>query len=256
MKKARCLLPILGVSILVLSVSGQEVPKHFFNKPENINPDPNYTPGDYPVPDSFTAKVVYQSKKSELINADTAADAKEAVTLGVGEISFNTVKNETASVLGYFKEYVGLAEMTQKGPKRLELLVDINSLDTAVPGRNYRIMKIFFDSVMPDKGHSHVVFDRFQFKGDWPKNIMEWKDHPAIDVTAFGNITLNGVEQKLKTVLTIKKQKKTWVVETKTPIDLRISDFSFGNRVYDLLKECNHKSLGNTVQVNTRLFLR
>ncbi len=35
-----------------------------------------------------------------------------------------------------------------------------------------------------------------------------------------------------------------------------ISDFAFGGRVFALMKECNHHSLGNAVRVKAKLYFR
>jgi len=46
------------------------------------------------------------------------------------------------------------------------------------------------------------------------------------------------------------------MVETAEPAIVRISDYGFGDKAYALMKECNHKSLGNVVEVKVQLYLR
>jgi hypothetical protein len=75
-------------------------------------------------------------------------------------------------------------------------------------------------------------------------------------VQASGTITLNGTTREIRTELAVEKQGKTWLISTQNPMTLLICDFFSGARVFNLMKECNHRSLGNAVKVNAKLFFR
>jgi len=61
---------------------------------------------------------------------------------------------------------------------------------------------------------------------------------------------VNGTVRPLKTRLEIKKDGSALSVELVNPVKLSISDLGFGDRTYALLKACNHKSMGNVVDLN------
>ena len=46
------------------------------------------------------------------------------------------------------------------------------------------------------------------------------------------------------------------MVETREPVRLLLSDFEFGDRVYELMKACNHKSIGTAVEVKVSLYFK
>lgn len=231
----------------------QQVPEHYTNDPANIHPDPDYTPGDFPLGDVYAAKTIYFLKKGVLAESLIEGGEGAVSTLGLGEVTFSSVKNESAEVLGYFREYLAVASMGKKGPERLEMLIDINSLDTAVPGRNNRILNLFFHSMKGELGHAVVVFDQFD-RGK--SSFGSWKEGKTYSIRASGSIMLNGVTRKISATLDVTPKNHGWVVETQEPIVLLISDFQFGNRVYDLMKSCNHKSVGNTVGVRVQLYFK
>ena len=143
--------------------------------------------------------------------------------------------------------------MGKKGPERMEMLIDINSLDTAVPGRNNRILNLFFHSMESDMGDAVVVFDQFDL-GKSP--FRSWREGKTYSIRASGSIILNKVARDISATLDVTPRNRGWVVETKETIALSISDFQFGNRVYDLMKSCNHKSIGNNVGVRVELYFK
>jgi len=231
----------------------QEVLEHYYNDPSNIHSDPDYTPGEFPLGDIYAAKTIYFLKKEVL--AESLMNGGEGVvsTLGVGEVSFSIAKNESAEVLGYFRDYLAVISMDKEGPERMEMLIDINSLDTAVPGRNNRILNFFFRSMESDLGNAVVVFDQF----DLGKiRFKSWREGQTYSIRTSGSIVLNGVARNISATLDVTPKNRGWVVETQEPVQILISEFQFGNRVYDLLKSCNHKSLGNTVGVRVQLYFK
>ena len=224
-------------------------PKHFYNAPENINPDPNYVPGDYALQDIYAARTGYYAKKAELA---AAAGTGDAVTLGTGEISFTIAKNETAHVTGTLKEFLGTLKFGAGGPEKMEIILDVNSLETGVPGRNNRILDIFFQSMKPEWGTASAVFDHFDLGGAFDA----WKDGESREVRASGTLTLNGTARPVTATLTVRRRGQAWLVESSEPLTILLTDFGFENRIYDLMKACNHKSIGNAVEIKVKLELR
>jgi len=243
---------IIGFLAIQLPLAFSQVPDHFYNAPENINPDPNYTPGEYVMDDTNVARTMFHMKRSELVESALATDVSTLTTLGMGEIAFTSVKNESATVLGYFRNYFGFARL-DNGNAKLEMIVDINSLDTGVPGRNNRILKLFFESMNPKLGYSHIRFDSFSLGAENLETHGDGNVHP---IQVPGTITLNGATKEIIANLTLQKQGSLWVVETAEPISILISDFAFGDRAYALIKSCNHKALGNEVTITVRLYFR
>ena len=243
---------VLAMITGVLNISAAE-PEHFYNPPENLNPDPSYTPGDYALPELHAARVIFQNVKEELTKQESLLDSNRLFTLNAGEITFTAVKNEKAEVLGYFRNFFGALTLAGGEPVRMDLVIDVNSLDTAVPGRNNRILDIFFQSAKPELGTARIVFDVFELGGLSFAALQDGSEHA---ISASGKIVLNQSEQPIRAALTVQKTGAVWSVTTAQPLDLSIADFNFGQRVYDLMKACNHKALGNTVKIKTQLYLK
>jgi len=229
----------------------QDAPEHFLNSPENINSNPDYTPGDYPLPDINDAKTFYQSQKDELLSAADPTAGNTAFTLGAGELSFTSIKNETAKVLGYFRNYLGSIKTANNGWESIKLVVDINSLDTAVPGRNNRILDLFFQSMTPELGTAVVTFGSFDVAEG--VDISDGEEH---DVVASGSISLNTISRNIQAKLSVQKSDQTWVVETAEPIEVMLSDFDYSDNAYTLMKECNHQWSQNINSLRNRILGR
>lgn len=249
----RKILISLCLGILGCAAAFAEMPEHYYNPPENLNPDPNYTPGAYVLPDTYAAQSAYQLKLAEMMQTYPASDAANLFTIGTGEIAVSVLKNETKPVLGYFKNFLGVLKVGAAGPELMQLMISVNSYDSGVPGRNNRILAIFFESMTPEFATAVIRFDQFDLGG---KTFEEIKDGAVHPIEASGTLTLNGAVVNLKAALDVQFQSSTWTVRSNAPVVLAISDFSFGNRIYDLLKECNHQSIGNKVEVKVDLNLR
>jgi len=243
---------IICLLTLQLPLSLAQAPDHYYNPIENINPDPNYTPGNYPLEDTNVARSLFHIEKDELIASATEAGANSLVTLGMGEITFKSIKNETASVLGYFRNYFGVMTLGEGGAD-FKILIDVNSLDTGVPGRNNRILNLFFESMSPKLGFSSIHFDQIELGAE---NLEMLADGASHSVKASGIISLNGVSKSISANLIVQQQNGTWRVETAEPISLLISDFAFGDKAYTLMQSCNHKALGNLVMISVKLYFR
>ena len=248
-----CSFFLISIGPLVFAQTPTPAPEHFYNDPANINTDPSYVPGDYPMEDTNDARTYYQIKKEDITKSVDPLAGSAAFTLDLGEISFKAIKNESAEVMGYFRNYFGVVQYTDKGFEKIRLIIDINSLDTAVPGRNNRILKLFFQSMKPELGTSEVVFDSFDGQG---KSLAEFSDGQEHPLKAVGKVILNGTTQKISAILNVTKNNDAWKIETQEPISLLISDFNFGDRPYVLMKECNHKAIGNHVTVKSTLYFK
>jgi polyisoprenoid-binding protein YceI len=224
---------------------------HFKNDPRYINPDPNYVPGDYPLAEVGNARAVYHFKKAEL--AQAALEENTAVSLDVGEIKFTSIKDATIPVEGYFRSYFGVIRFERRTISSVEMVIDINSLDTAVPGRNNRILNVFFESMRPELGTAELRFTSIELENG---SLSDLRDGASVTARASGTITMNDVARDLRANIRIGRQRNTWVVESAQPIMLLISDFGFGGRVAELMKVCNHRSVGNAVNVHVKLYFR
>jgi polyisoprenoid-binding protein YceI len=223
----------------------------FHNLPEFINPDTLYVPGDYPLPEVANARAVYLAAKQSLESAVEDSDA--ALSINAGEIAWTSYKDGGKPVLGYFRNYFGVLKFSKKGIERADLVIDVNSLDSAIPGRSNRILALFFESMKPEFGTAELKLSKFSFDEGSFRAAEHGKPQT---VSASGSLTMNGVSREVTTSLLIVKTGKTWRVETARPLLLLISDFGFAARVFALMKECNHRSLGNAVQVNAKLYFR
>ena len=245
---------VIFLTVSALSGSAQTpAPDHFYNPPENIAADPNYTPGDWPLPETYPAKVQYEVHKGALLETYGIDSSKHLFTLGIGDIAASVLKNEKVPVRGTFKNYFGVARLGNSAPEKMEMIIDMNSFDTGVPGRNNRILAIFFESMKPELGTARIVFDQYDL-GD--KTLQDLSDGTIHRIEASGSITLNGTIRGLSAVLSISQLNGTWSVKTQSPIKILISDFNFENRIYDLMKECNHAAMGNHVEIEADLYFR
>ncbi len=240
--------------LMVLSLPAfAAAPEHYYNPPENVNPDPAFTPGPYAAPEVHSARTIYENQKQALAAAEDLASPDALFTLNAGEVSFTAVKNEKATVLGYFRNFSGMLKLKDGVPASMTMVIDVNSLDTAVPGRNNRVLDLFFQSAKPELGTIFASFDQIELAGKTLKEIGDGLEHA---VTASGKIKLNGVEKPLAAALTVQKKGAVWSVQSAQPFEVLISDFGFEERVPALLKACNHKALGNAVKVKVDLYLK
>jgi hypothetical protein len=244
---------LITITLLSSQLTAQDTitKKNFYNDPININRNPNYILGDYPLPDINDAKTYFQMKKSEIITPTTLKTPGYSFTTGIGEITFSSTKDETNKVLGYFRNYIGFLQTKGMNIHAIKLVIDINSLDTAVAGRNNRILDLFFKSSLPANGTALVDFSKIQ-----TKSLRKQENNTQYTVIASGTLSLNGISSPIKAKLNITHDKEVWTIETVDALQLNISDLGYKNEIYDLLKSCNHKSIGNGVEIKTKLYLR
>ncbi len=225
---------------------------YFYNPPEFVREDPNYTPGDYPLEDTNQARMAYYLQKDELADA-FEKDPALLVSLDTGEITFTSVKNGSKPVQGYFKNYFATAKLGPTGIQSFKMIVDVNSLDTAVPGRNNRILDLLFQSMRPEFGTAVFNLENAD-PGVGPVDKLEpGKQYP---MKAEGNLTLNGITKPVTVSLLIQKNQGVWKAETSESFVLKLSDFGFTERAYALMKACNHKSLKNEVEIRVKLYFK
>jgi polyisoprenoid-binding protein YceI len=242
--------PSVGAAQDTLVLRGDSA-THFHNDPKYLHPDPAYVPGDYPLEEVGNARAVYYFRKSELASA--VKEPNTVVTLDVGEITFTSVKDLIAPVQGYFRQFFGVMRLQNGVPASVDLVVDINSLDTAVPGRNNRILNVFFESMRPELGTAELKFTKLAYE---KKELARHRDHTPAVVKATGTMTMNGVTRDITAIVRIGKEGNTWVVESVQPVTLLMSDYAFGSRVFELMKICNHRSIANAVTVDVQMYFR
>lgn len=225
----------------------EEAPAHYMNPKENLNADPNYVPGDYPSPDTAAAVKAYQERAKAV-----AMTGKVLKVQPGGELTFGIAKNEKKRVFGYFRKYEGAVQLGEGGPTKVELVIDVNSIDTAVKGRDFRIMSILLESMKPELGTAVLTFDTFDMGGkSWADAVKE-----GAPITATGTLKVNGKANPATAKLTVKQEKDVYTVETSEPLNIKLSDYGYGQRPYALMKECNHKSMGNVVDLGVALKLK
>ncbi len=250
MKAQTLLVSYLLVSFLLPSAGrAAEAPQHFYNAAENLDSDPAFIPPFVPLEDTSEARMVYYAARDGLVQQYDVTKVEHLAALGVGEVQFTNMKNETLPVAGFFRHYTAFAVVENNVPVRMEMLIDINSLDTGVPGRNHRILNVFFESMKPALGSARIVFDRFE--GD---AALKDEEGAVSFFTAVGNLTLNEVTRPVTAELQVTRLGDVWVAETVEPVRLLISDFGFGERVLALMISCNHQSISNEVTIQTKLY--
>ena len=226
----------------------QEKPEHYTN--EQVNPDPDFIPGSYAEPDALAAIQHYNERVDAL-------DPEGAMVLDVqkeegSEITWKAIKNQTASVLGYFRTFDGYLSFENGKFTKAELLVSVNSLDSAVPDRDNRIKTIFFESMKPEMSTGVLVLDKILNGSPYLSAIQNGASH---ELVATGLFTLGTVTLPVTVNLQVTwdKEGETLSVQTSKPLALLISDLDLEKNVSPLMKECNHKSLGNLVEINCKL---
>ncbi|PIQ82615.1 MAG: hypothetical protein COV76_02755 [Candidatus Omnitrophica bacterium CG11_big_fil_rev_8_21_14_0_20_64_10] len=247
---------LLVISLLVAVPLGlvlANAPEHFYNDPDNLHPDPDYVPGEYPLADVYNAQAVYRQRRGELAAQRLAAGSDALATQGLGELTFSSIKNESADVLGYFREYLGVVRLEQGRPAGVTLVIDVNSLDTAIPGRNNRILNLLLESYEPAGAFSEVMLDRLE--GKFPA-WSEWPEGAVHSVIGKGTVRLNGVTRPIEARLEAVREKGFLKVRILEPVELRLSDFGFRERIYTLMQACNHKSISNAVEISAELYLK
>lgn len=224
-------------------------PAHYFIKKEDINPDPKFVPGDYPMPDATAAKATF---KAAAMAVTKAAGAKAMVAQPKGELTFGIAKNEKKRVFGYFREYAAVVKTGANGPEQVDVVIDLNSLDTAVVGRDNRIKKLVFEAMKPELGFAKLTLNKLDM------GAKTWADaaKEEITITGKGTLTANKVTKPIMAKMTVKKEGDAYTVEAADPILIKLSDFGYDSRIYALIKACNHKSIGNVVDLGFNLKLK
>ena len=222
-------------------------PEHYENP--NVNPDPNFAPGDYPKPDVEAATAEFDKQVEALA---PQGDVYYVSNEEEDEITWTAVKNETASVMGFFRAFDGYVSLQNAQFAKAELLIDVNSLDSAVPARDNRLKTIFFQSMKPELGTARLVLDK-AVEGNAAFSALE--DGAPHPLTLGGNFTLGASTVPVQAKLEVKwdKTDEIFYVRTLEPLTLFISDLKLDGNMPELMKECNHKSVGNAIKITCKL---
>lgn len=226
--------------------AAQTAPEHYQNP--NANPDPNFVPGDYPAPDAEAAIVQYDTLVEQMA---PEGDVYYVTNEEEDEITWTSIKNETAEVLGYFRTFDGYVTFADDHFVKAELLIDVNSLDSAVPARDNRLKAILLQSMKPQMGTARLVLDKVEGN----PTVTSMQDGAAHTVKLTGNFTLGAVTVPVTAQLEIKwdTEEEIWHARTVEPISLLLSSLKLDGSVPALMKECNHAALGNLVKIACKL---
>ncbi len=239
----------LTLSFSTPSEGKSKDPEHYTN--QEWKNDPDFIPDlQYPAPDSQAAEERYKEMVDSL-------DPKGNIILDVlkeekDEISWTSVKNKTAEVLGYFRAFDAYISFEEGKFKKAELLVSVNSIDSAVPGRDHRIRNLFFKSMQPEMGTGVLVLDKVADGSPYISAIQNGASHKII---AEGLFTLGAVTVPVTAELVVMWDQENEIlsVQTLKPISLLVSDLQLDGNFPALMKECNHKSMGNRVKIACKL---
>jgi len=249
LKRLCCTVLILFVGIGFTGAhAAKNAPEHYINKGP-VNSDPDYIPGDYPAPDVNAALDSYDDMVD---NLDPRGDVLDVMREEGDEITWTAIKNKTASVLGYFRTYDGYISFKNGKFSKAELLISVNSLDSAIPGRDNRIKSIFFESMKPHLGTAVLVLDKIKRGTPYFSSIQNGAAHR---IRVGGYFTYGSITLPVSVVLELVWDNANEIlsVETVEPLELLISDLKLGENVSPLMLECNHKSMGNLVKITCKL---
>ncbi|GEM_PF-2539015 len=228
-----------------------KIPEHFFNPSENINPDPAYVPGDYPLPDISQALSQFEAGTKRLLTEIKVGKGNKLFrTKKEGEVSITVIKNKTAPVLAYFRDFEGYILFRQDKFSEAKLIISINSWDSAVPGRDNRVRAILFQSMNVDKAMATLHLTHIAGESI---NFDQLKKKGLYKIETSGVLILGGVVRPVRPTIEIEWVNNAWKVKSAEPLQILISDFKLDGNLPALMKECNHKSVGNNVSIEWEL---
>ena len=227
-----------------------DAPEQFLNPPENINPDPNYVPGDYALPDLSGALSFFATARKRLDEMEIQKGDKLFRLKRAGEIRVTVTKNQTIPVLAYFHEFDGYILFRQGVFSETKLIISLNSWDTAVPGRDNRVRALLFESMLPEKAIAtlhltHIGSDLIE--------LDKLKDQSPLTVEVSGVLAIGGIVKPVRPMIEIDWGHGKWKVKQAKPLEILISDFGFGEKALTLMKACNHKSISNKISIEWEL---
>ena len=254
----RMLLPILFAcgffAGALCAAEAPTPPEHFYNPPENLNPDPAYLPGGFPMPDQTAALADYQAQKDKLmLQPLQPGDELFGVGEDVSELKMTAIKNETTPVLAYFRRFGGYLLFRGGAFSGAGLLVSLNAFDSGVPGRDGRVMTIFFRSFDPRFSSARIRLDELV---EGPAALKELADGKAHEVGAKGTLTLNGVTKPIQPAIRVQWSENQWTVSSVSPLEILLSDFDLDDQAPALMKACNHKAIGNRIALEWNVVLK
>ena len=227
-----------------------DAPEHFINPPENINPDPNYVPGDYALPDLTQALSFFATARRRLDAMEIQKGDKLFRLKKTGEIRVTVTKNQTIPVLAYFHDFDGYILFRQGVFSETKLIISLNSWDTAVPGRDNRVRALLFESMLPEKAIAtlhltHIGSDLIE--------LDKLQDQSPLTVEVSGVLAIGGIVKPVRAMIEIDWGHGKWKVKQAKPLEILISDFGFGEKALTLMEACNHKSIANKISIEWEL---
>lgn len=227
-----------------------DVPERFVNPPENIDPDPNYIPGDYALPDVTQALSFFRTACRRLDEMEIKKEDKLFRVKKAGEIRVTVTKNQSVPVLAYFREFDGYILFRNGVFSETKLIISLNSWDTAVPGRDNRVRALLFESMLAEKAVATLHLTHI---GSDSIELDKLKDQSPLTVQVSGVLAVGGIVKPVRAVIEIDWGRGKWKVKQAEPLEILISDFDLGEKALALMKACNHKSIENKVLVEWEL---
>lgn len=243
------LILLLGLSLTQVHAGKNNPPEHYINKSRDFNSDPDFIPGDYPAPDTLLALDHYEEMVDSL---DPEGNVLDVMREEGDEITWTAIKNKTKTVLGYFRTFDGYISFKEGKFSKAELLISVNSLDSAIPGRDNRIKSIFFQSMMPQMASGILVLDKVEMGPPFISAIQNGASHK---IKLGGYFTLGAKTLPVSVMLEVMwdSNEEVLSVQTVEPLEIFVSDLNLQNRMPELMRECNHKSMGNLVKIACKL---
>jgi len=88
---------------------------------------------------------------------------------------------------------------------------------------------------------------------------VEWADFEKLKengphkVEAAGVLIIGYVLKPVRPLMEVEWDGKGWKIKSAEPLQILISDFKLDGNLPALMKECNHKSIGNNVSIEWAL---
>lgn len=237
-------------SIPALAADRSKAQDHYSN-PKYKN-DPDFVPDlNYPAPDTTDAEEKFHEMVSNLdpdgdFILDVVKEDEE------GELTWTATKDKSTEVLGYFRNVEGYIAFQEGKFSLAELLIDVNSIDSSIPSRDFRIQNLFFKSFLPEMSTGILVLDKILSGSPYLSAIQNGATH---DIVVGGLFTLGGETIPVKIELQVQwdAEKERILVKTIKPLLLYASDLGLDKNFPALMEECNHKYLANEVKINCKL---
>jgi len=189
--------------------------------------------------------------EAQLAKACAAGDKVYSLDSAASKVGFISFKNTDLSVPGSIKAFGGFASLGQKSEQRLSFWANLLSLDTGNPGRDARLKKLFFQ--VEEKENGQLRFEATKIDG--LEEGLPTELGAAVTVQIAGKLSLHGAKLPFSFPLKIVRQATgegeaaRWKGELPTSTLLPFLGHDLLAPLEALMKACNHKSIGSSVEL-------